>query len=244
METGQSCLDHLRRGNLGRATILCLDALRGNNRNNSDINNKIDTPENAPRLFDLVEPQEDIYRPAFFQVLQNTLVAENLEQANRIAYGKRRWRVVTLDGKLIDTSGTMSGGGTRVSRGAMSSSFSADASNIVGPELIAKYEKDKTNAEVGLNQFLSNRRELEDQIQQLSRVLPSMETEISKLDLDVRGSLQRIEEIQQRIKELEYVVFLGLIRIYFPKYIYILFTEAKVNPRPLKLSVLQFLKKI
>ncbi len=35
------------------------------------------------------------------------------------ALGARRHRVVTLDGKLIDASGTMSGGGTRVSRGLM-----------------------------------------------------------------------------------------------------------------------------
>lgn len=41
-------------------------------------------------------------------------MAENLEQATRIAFSpQRRWRVVTLDGKLVDTSGTMSGGGNK-----------------------------------------------------------------------------------------------------------------------------------
>lgn len=28
----------------------------------------------------------------------------------RIAFGPKRWRVVTLDGKLVDITGTMSGG--------------------------------------------------------------------------------------------------------------------------------------
>jgi chromosome segregation ATPase len=32
-------------------------------------------------------------------------------QANRIAYGAKRYRVVTLDGDLIEVSGAMSGGG-------------------------------------------------------------------------------------------------------------------------------------
>ena len=42
-------------------------------------------------------------------------MAPNLDTATRVAYGpKRRWRVVTVDGQLIDTSGTMSGGGTKV----------------------------------------------------------------------------------------------------------------------------------
>ncbi|KAK5455556.1 Structural maintenance of chromosomes protein 4, partial [Exophiala xenobiotica] len=53
--------------------------------------------------------------------MQNTLVAKDLDQSNRIAYGARRWRVVTLDGQLIDVSGTISGGDTCVARGAMSS---------------------------------------------------------------------------------------------------------------------------
>ncbi|CAI2184074.1 11428_t:CDS:2 [Funneliformis geosporum] len=70
----------------------------------------IQTPENVPRLFDLVKPKDDKFIPAFYSVLQNTLVAENLQQANRIALGKTRWLVVTLNGELIDKSGTMSGG--------------------------------------------------------------------------------------------------------------------------------------
>ncbi|CAG8746436.1 4641_t:CDS:1, partial [Funneliformis mosseae] len=52
-------------------------------------------------------------------VLQNTLVAQNLQQANRIAFTNTRWRVVTLSGQLIDKSGTMSGGGNKVFKEAM-----------------------------------------------------------------------------------------------------------------------------
>ncbi|CAJ0883347.1 6158_t:CDS:1, partial [Entrophospora sp. SA101] len=75
--------------------------------------NPIQTPENVPRLFDLIRPKDQKFAPAFYSVLRDTLVAENLQQANRIAYGKYRWSVVTLDGKLIDKSGTMSGGGNK-----------------------------------------------------------------------------------------------------------------------------------
>lgn len=51
-----------------------------------------------PRLFDLVRITDAKLRPAFFYALGDTLVAEHLEQASRIAYGgNRRWaRVVTL----------------------------------------------------------------------------------------------------------------------------------------------------
>ena len=56
------------------------------------------------------------------------MVAPDLETATRWAYDfRRRYRVVTKDGKLIETSGTISGGGKSVQKGKMnvlvSSSF-------------------------------------------------------------------------------------------------------------------------
>ena len=44
--------------------------------------------------------------------------------------GKTRHRVVTLSGQLIDSSGTMSGGGNRVLKGRMSSKASSDVSPL------------------------------------------------------------------------------------------------------------------
>ena len=36
---------------------------------------KIATPENVPRLFDLIKPKEPKFAPAFFKGVGNTLVA-------------------------------------------------------------------------------------------------------------------------------------------------------------------------
>ena len=62
-------------------------------------------PENVPRLFDLIKVNDPSLRPAFYFAVRDTLVAKDLEQATRIAYGAVRYRVVTLNGQLIDTSG-------------------------------------------------------------------------------------------------------------------------------------------
>lgn len=62
-------------------------------------------PENVPRLFDLVRVQDEAILPVFYFALRDTLVAKDLDQATRIAYGPTRFRVVTLGGQLIDTSG-------------------------------------------------------------------------------------------------------------------------------------------
>ena len=77
-----------------------------------ELNERVVTPEGVPQLFDLIKLKDPHFAPAFLKAVGNTLVAENLDQANRIAFGgSRRWHVVTLAGQLIDSSGTMSSGG-------------------------------------------------------------------------------------------------------------------------------------
>ena len=103
----------------------------------------ISTPENVPRLFDLVKPKNPKFSNAFYSVLRDTLVAQNLKQANNVAYGKKRFRVVTVDGKLIDISGTMSGGGNHVAKGLMKlGTNQSDKVDDYTPEEVDKIERE------------------------------------------------------------------------------------------------------
>jgi len=66
----------------------------------------IRTPENSPRLFDMVRVKDEGLRPVFYFALRDTLVAQDMEQATRMAFQKdRRWRVVTLKGQIIEMAG-------------------------------------------------------------------------------------------------------------------------------------------
>lgn len=56
-------------------------------------------------MFDLVRIRNEEYKVAFYFALRDTLVADDLEQASRIGYGRVRHRVVTLKGEVIETSG-------------------------------------------------------------------------------------------------------------------------------------------
>ena len=86
-------------------------------------------PAGSKRLFDLLNFKEDMYRRVFYNVLRDTLIADSVEDASYIAFktGIRR-RVVSLDGKLIELSGVMSGGG-KPRRGGMASKFKNEISN-------------------------------------------------------------------------------------------------------------------
>lgn len=192
VEVGQQCIDYLRKNNLGRANFILLDRLP-----QRDLSS-IETPENVPRLFDVVKSKHDRFRPAFYSVLQNTLVARDLDQANRIAYGAKRWRVVTLDGQLIDKSGTMSGGGTKVAKGAMSSKLAAD----VTKEQVAKMEVDRDAVDQEYAELQESQRELQGQLTELQAQMPKLETQAQKLGLEVESIERNIADSQKRIHEL------------------------------------------
>lgn len=111
----QRCLEFLRKHGLGRANFIPLDKMK-----KGAHDRPVETPEGAPRLFDLINPANSSVTPAIFLAVGNTLVAPDLETASRWAYDfGKRWRVVTKDGKMIETSGTMAGGGKVVKRGMM-----------------------------------------------------------------------------------------------------------------------------
>merc|ERR1719361_90046 len=97
----QRAVEYLKRHSLGRATMLILEKQKGF----ANAMRPIDTPQNAPRLFDLIEVTEPRFAPAFYFVYRDALCADSLESANAIAFaGGRRWKVVTKSGQLIEQS--------------------------------------------------------------------------------------------------------------------------------------------
>ena len=132
----QRCVRFLRDNNLGVATFIILEKIQALRKH---MDREVNIPKGTQRLFDLVKMSDDKYAVAFYYGLRNTLVAKDLEQATAVAYhgNKCMWRVVTKTGELIDTSGTMSGGGGRVRRGAMKA-----AAPTVTPEEMEAAEQD------------------------------------------------------------------------------------------------------
>lgn len=196
VEQGQLCIEYLRKQNVGRASFMVLEKLSSTNGQE-----KMDTPENVPRLFDLIKPKEPKFAPAFFKGVGNTLVADDLDQANRIAFGgQRRWRVVTLSGQLIDSSGTMSGGGNHVAKGGMSSKLASEA---VSPQTLKVYENESQEAAQQLEEALQNFRRVEAEVENLGKSGPQIDIATEKINLDIQGCSKRIAEAEKRVRELK-----------------------------------------
>ncbi|KAI0275213.1 RecF/RecN/SMC N terminal domain-containing protein [Gloeopeniophorella convolvens] len=195
VQQGQACIEYLRKQNVGRANFLVLEKINETNGMRS-----IQTPENVPRLFDLVKPKEPRFSHAFYKALRDTLVAQDLAQANRIAYGARRWRVVTLAGELIDSSGTMSGGGSKPRGGGMSSKLAADA---VSPDILRRYEQDSEAASRQLAEASEELHAAEAELEAIARSGPQINLEIDKVNLDIQNAGRRVAELEKRVKDLK-----------------------------------------
>jgi len=97
------CIGYLKREKLGRVTFLPLNKMMGGKPRAKAIMSLKDTDGYAIDLIDF----DQRYYNAFWYVLGDTLVANNMDTARRIMGGIR---IVTVAGELIDPSGAMSGG--------------------------------------------------------------------------------------------------------------------------------------
>ncbi|KAI8366600.1 hypothetical protein BD560DRAFT_490754 [Blakeslea trispora] len=194
VEAGQACIEYLRKNNLGRSVFTVLSKLR---EQDMDV---IETPEGVPRLFDLIEAKDEKFKPAFYSVLQDTLVAQDMRQANRIAYGHKRWRVVTMDGKLIEKSGAMTGGGNRPLRGAMSSTFKDDG---VSAETVAEYERERDHAEKEYRSAVDEKRAADAALRRKKEQLPKFEMTLEKIQMDISSLESQVEDENKRLEGLK-----------------------------------------
>ena len=105
---------------------------------------------------------------------------------------------MTLDGQLIDMSGTMSGGGTRVARGGMSSKQVADTTR----EQVTKLEGDLDEMEKKFAGFQEKQRQVETLCREKSEEIPRVETKIQKIMIEIESSGRALADAQRRIKEL------------------------------------------
>ncbi|XP_068624206.1 structural maintenance of chromosomes protein 4 [Battus philenor] len=199
VETGQSCVEYLKRNDVGRATFIALDKQQNLI---SQYQRKITYPENAPRLFDLIEVKDERVLPAFYFALRDTLVANDLVQASRIAYGHIRYRVVTLKGDVIEIAGTMSGGGKTMMRGRMMSSVQQDTSEQ-DPRAIQENENQLASLEARLSEIRNEEVNLEDTLESLQRCTREDKTMLNQVKREINSLKDQVSILKNQIKEQE-----------------------------------------
>ena len=113
---GKACIEYLKRTDGGRATFLPLDTIRPAELRESGLADCAGFCGTA----DTLVQSEPRYRAVMQNLLARTVVAEDMDAALAIArLYRNRFRIVTLDGQVIQAGGAMTGGSVSKSTGVL-----------------------------------------------------------------------------------------------------------------------------
>lgn len=115
-EDGRACIEYLRRTDGGRATFLPLDTIRPASLRESGL----DRERGCCGTADTLVQFDEIYGAVVRSLLARTVVCENMDAALALARSRgHRFRIVTLDGQIIQPGGAMTGGSASRGTGAL-----------------------------------------------------------------------------------------------------------------------------
>ena len=113
---GKQCISYLKRTDGGRATFLPLDTIRANSLRETGLERQNGCFGTADALVRFNEK----YKNIVCNLLARTVISENMDTALALAkaYG-HRFRIVTLDGQILQAGGAMTGGSVSRGTGAL-----------------------------------------------------------------------------------------------------------------------------
>ena len=192
VDTASECIMYLKQHDVGRANFMAHEKTV---RFESNVRGRFDGPENAPRLVDLIRLENEDMRTVFYHYLRDTLVADNMEQAQRLAFGGRqRFRVVTLGGEVIEISGAMAGGGQKMS-GKMGTQIQAKTDDSD----LRALEKSLRKDEAQLATVSERKQELDQRLYAAKKEASERERALKKLSLDVKSLSEEKEILESQI---------------------------------------------
>lgn len=111
---------YLKQNNLGRATFYPINVIKPKGVDENTLNKIKNNPSFIGIAADLVK-FDPIYRNIVYNTLGNTLIVDNLNNASSIAkLINHYYRIVTLDGDIINAGGSLTGGTNKSQNNLMS----------------------------------------------------------------------------------------------------------------------------
>lgn len=178
-ESARSAIAYLKKRQMGRATFLPLDVIRSRSLSDSDKRAAQSAAGFVGVAAELIH-FETKYKAILHNLLGNVMIAETLEQANAIAAKcQYRYRVVTLEGDVVNAGGSMTGG-----------SRQKKTAGLLGRQrLIEQLNEEVRQAEKQLAQ-------LREQAQLVKKEIGELSASLEQLRLS--GEQKRMEEQQVR----------------------------------------------
>ncbi|KAH8741614.1 stable maintenance of chromosomes protein [Cryptosporidium ryanae] len=201
-EDAQEVVEYVRNSGIGRVSCIILDKLSSSLK--QGIDKALTIPPNSKRLFDLIKVKEDRFKIAWYFAVRDTLVVDNLETATNVSYnGKQRWRVVTLGGELIDTSGTMTGGGSSVSvsRKQGTKRNTGKTSSIHTAEDLSRLESEYASCQEKTNKLKTELKSVEELISSIKNEIGDLSLSLEKIELELSSLEKSLELLKSELEE-------------------------------------------
>ncbi|CAH8636345.1 Structural maintenance of chromosomes protein 4 [Schistosoma haematobium] len=228
LDTAQKAVNFLKQNNLGQTTFIALDKMKKWAEKSSIPFNMPKVSFQVERLYDLIQTVDSNVKPAFYFALRDTLVTENLNAATKVAFGQQqRYRVVTLQGQVIEVSGAMSGGGGRPLSGRIMADIvqvkklheanyscesrhkrlSTDSSKETND--LSALERQLTQGDAELGRLRDTRSRLEEMIVRMTRqrdeserTIKRCENECVRLHVELKALTDEVKQSEERVKSI------------------------------------------
>ena len=195
-QDAKKLIEHLRKNNLGRASFLPISSIKGK---------KIDKIKGKEGVIgvaaDLVQFDKK-YEQIIYNLLGRTIIIDNMDNAIKIAkQNSYTFRIVTLEGDLINPSGSITGGSVAkktvniLGRGREIEDLEKELKKV--KEKLGKLEKEKEEYILKSDDTIEEKQEKEKELQEIDITYA---TEKQKV-ISIEENIERLEKRLQNLKE-------------------------------------------
>ena len=188
-DDAKKLVEHLRKNNLGRASFLPISSVKGK---------KLDKIKGHEKgvigiASDLIKCNKK-YEQIILNLLGRTVIVDNMDTAIKVAkQNGYTFRIVTVDGDLINPSGAITGG-----------SVAKKTVNILGRgKEIEKLEKEIKNLKEKIEKLQDEKREYEESIEGILELSSNLEKELQEIDITYATEKQKVISIDENIEKLQ-----------------------------------------
>ena len=188
-EDAKKLVEHLRKNKLGRASFLPISSVKGKKLDKIKANEK----GYIGVASDLIKFNKK-YEQIILNLLGRTVIVDNMDTAIKIAkQNNHSFRIVTLEGDLINPSGAITGG-----------SVSKKTVNILGRgKEIEKLDKEIKTIKEKIEKLQKEKQEYENSIEDTLDIATSLEKELQEIDITYATEKQKVISIDENISKLE-----------------------------------------
>lgn len=198
-EDAKRAIEYLKRNRLGRATFLPISSVKGRRLEDRTLNEASKMPGFVGLACDLVK-YDSKYEGIILNLLGKVVVAEDLDSgiaiARKFSYG---FRIVTLDGDVLSTSGSMAGGsndnkdGGILNRAAEIGEITKEVEKLKGEEVLVGNN---------LNDILNMLKEVSSEIAQIEVVARDSEHARIREESHFAQTKLELQKIEDRLNSL------------------------------------------